>query len=123
MAQLDTQKQETISSLILNTIPVVDKKLKEEVKEHEIWEKKSRFVDTSSLKRKNMESRMVNEKEVARSKELVAVMKQHNSMHLKQSTKKNEEKIKKIKELNLENKKERMLRVREREQQAQRKIQ
>ena len=89
MAQLESQKQDTISSLILSTIPVVDKKLKEEAKEHEIWEKKSRFVDTSSLKRKNMESRMVNEKEVARSKELVAVMKQHNSMHLKQSTRKN----------------------------------
>ena len=32
MAQLDHQKQETINSLILSTIPVVDKKLQEEQK-------------------------------------------------------------------------------------------
>ena len=69
-----------------------------------------------------MESRIVNEKEVTRSKELLTIMKQHNSMHLKQSTKKNEEKIKKIRELNLESKKEKMLRVREQEQLAQQKI-
>ena len=90
MAQLEEQKQETINHLILNTIPVVDKKLKEEEQSQEIQMKRSQFVDVSSLKRKNMESRIVNEKEVARSKQLVSIMKQHNSMHLKKSKKANE---------------------------------
>ena len=41
-------------------------------------------------------------------------MKQHNSMHIKKSKEVNEEKIRKIKELNLIEKKEKMMKVKER---------
>ena len=68
-------------------------------------QKKSQYHDQSNhIRRKNQESRLVNEKEVARSKELLTLMKHHNSLHLKQSKKQNEEKIRKLKELNLNDK-------------------
>jgi hypothetical protein len=44
---------------------------------------------SQQIRRKNQESRLVNEKEVARSKELLTLMKHHNSLHLKQSKKLN----------------------------------
>jgi basic membrane lipoprotein Med (substrate-binding protein (PBP1-ABC) superfamily) len=91
MALLDSQKEETISKLILNTVPVVDKKIREQKYEARLRAKKANKVDESLvLKRRNQESRMINYKEVARSKELITTMKLHNSMHLKQSKKINE---------------------------------
>lgn len=47
----------------------------------------------------------MNEKEVARSKELLTLMKHHNSLHLKESKKHNEDRIKQMRELQLNEKK------------------
>jgi hypothetical protein len=67
------------------------------------------------IRKKNQESRLINEKEVTRSKELLTLMKHHNSLHLKQSKKLNEEKIRKFKELHLNEKKEQMSLVKRKE--------
>lgn len=106
MAQLDSHKEDTINRVILSTIPVVDKKLREQDARQQIDFRKTKYGDrTAVLKRKNQESRFINEKEVAKSRELMIIMKQHNSMHLKKSKQQNEEKIRQIKELNLNDKK------------------
>ena len=47
----------------------------------------------------------MNEKEVARSKELLTLMKHHNSLHLKESKKHTEDRIKQMRELQLNEKK------------------
>lgn len=67
------------------------------------------------LKKKYEESRLINEKEGARSKELLTIMKQHNSLHLKESTRQNELKIRRIKENNLNEKKQQRARVKQKE--------
>lgn len=65
----------------------------------------------------------MNEKEVARSKELLTLMKHHNSLHLKQSKKMNEEKIRQFKELHLNERREQMSLVKKKEMESQAKIQ
>lgn len=61
MSQLDEQNSQTINKLILSTIPVVDKKLKEQHDKSMIELKKSNSgFRTSVLKKRNMESRIVN---------------------------------------------------------------
>lgn len=68
--------------------------------------KKTQYKDKSyQIRKKNQESRLVNEKEVARSKELLSLMKHHNSLHLKNSKKHNEDRIKQMRELQLNEKK------------------
>jgi hypothetical protein len=90
MGQLDRQKEETINQLILSTVPVVDRKIKEEESREQMELKRSKYSDQISvLRRRNQESRVVNEKEVERSRELMTIMKQHNSVHLKKSRQQN----------------------------------
>ena len=90
MGQLDSHKEETINRLILSTIPVVDKKLKEQEEKQQIENKKFKYINIATvLRKKNQESRIVNEREVAKSKDLLTIIKQHNSMHLKKSTQEN----------------------------------
>jgi hypothetical protein len=78
---------------------------------------------SQQIRRKNQESRLINEKEVARSKELLTLMKHHNSLHLKQSKKLNEEKIRQIKELHLNEKKSKKSLIKKKEIESQVKIQ
>lgn len=88
MAHLDSQKEETLNKVILSSVPVVDQKIREQRYEAKLKAKEASNIDESALrKRRNQESRMVNCKEVTRSKELIYTMKLHNSMHLKQSKK------------------------------------
>jgi hypothetical protein len=69
----------------------VEKKLKESVVMEGLELKKTQYNDHAfQIRKKNQESRLVNEKEIARSKELLTLMKHHNSLHLKQSKKQNE---------------------------------
>lgn len=69
MSKLNSQKEEALDKLILSTIPLVEKKMKEnEIKEH--MELKRTFYQqrSNSLKKKNEESRFINEKEISRSR-------------------------------------------------------
>lgn len=103
---------------------MVDRKLKESEVQEGLELKRTFYNDHSQqIRKKNQESRLINEKEVARSKELLTLMKHHNSLHLKQSKKINEEKIRKIKELHLNEKKSQMSLVKKKEMESQAKIQ
>jgi hypothetical protein len=66
---------------------------------------------------------LVNEKEVARSKELLTLMKHHNSLHLKQSKKLNEDKMRRFKELHLNERRQQMSLAKKKEMESQAKIQ
>jgi hypothetical protein len=65
----------------------------------------------------------VNEKEVTRSKELLTLIKHHNSLHLKQAKKLNEEKIRRFKELQMNERREQISLVKKKEMESQAKIQ
>ena len=58
-----------LNDLIANTVPVIDKKLKENYAHEEIEMKKSQYrTRTLDVWKKNKESRIINERQVFRSK-------------------------------------------------------
>lgn len=102
---------------------MVDRKLKESAVLESLEQKRTHSNGHSGhIRRKNQESRLVNEKEVARSRELLSLMKHHNSLHLKQSSKQNEEKIRQLKQRTLQDKQLRKSLVKRKEQESQARV-
>ena len=75
------------------------------------------------MRRRNNDSRLINEKEVARSREMLSMVRHHSSSTIKASRRQNEATIMRLREVEMQEKKERMRRVREKELAAQAKVQ